>query len=92
MIKRNTKKQFSWTMYMSCVVVLGQLMHFFQAWKIFSSQSARDVSIISYLICLVLLIHWLGYGLLIKNRLLIIAEGLGLLGATLVMLGILLYG
>jgi len=74
------------------VVVLGQLMHFFQAWKIFSSQSARDVSIISYLICLVLLIHWLGYGLLIKNRLLIIAEGLGLLGATLVMLGILLYG
>ena len=77
---------------MSCVVVLGQLMHFFQAWKIFSSQSARDVSIISYLICLVLLIHWLGYGLLIKNRLLIIAEGLGLLGATLVMLGILFYG
>ena len=92
MINKNMEQKLSWTMYISCVVVLGQLMHFFQAWKIFSSESAHDVSIISYLICLVLLLHWLGYGVLIKNRLLIIAEGLGILGALLVTVGILLYG
>jgi len=77
---------------MSVIVTLGQSMHFFQSWKIFSTQSAEDVSMISYLICLTLLLHWLGYGYLIKNRLLIIAEGMGLLGAVLVVVAILLYG
>ena len=90
MIKEIVKK-FSWQNYMSVVVILGQSMHFFQSWKIFSTQSAEDVSIVSYLICLILLLHWLGYGYLIKNRLLIIAEGTGLLGSILVIIEILLY-
>jgi uncharacterized protein with PQ loop repeat len=42
-------------------------------------------------ICVLLLVHWLLYGYLIKNRVLIIAEGLGLLGAILVLIGILIY-
>lgn len=91
MIKR-VIKSFSWKGYMSIIVVLGQSMHFFQSWKIFSTRSAEDVSMVSYLICFTLLLHWLGYGYLIKNRLLIIAEGTGLLGTLLVIIGILLYG
>lgn len=77
--------------YMSWVVVLGQSMHFIQAWKIYTNKSAADVSLTAYIICILLLIHWLGYGFLIKNRVLIIAEGLGLLGSTLVIIGILIY-
>ena len=52
---------------MSWIVVLGQSMHFIQAWKIFTTKSAEDVSIISYIICLLLVIHWLGYGIIIND-------------------------
>jgi MtN3 and saliva related transmembrane protein len=77
--------------YMSWIVVLGQSMHFIQAWKIYKIKSAEDVSAISYIICITLLIHWLCYGYLIKNRVLIIAEGLGLMGSILVLIGIFTY-
>jgi MtN3 and saliva related transmembrane protein len=77
--------------YMSWVVVIGQSMHFVQAWKIYVTKSAEDVSAIAYIICVLLLLHWLLYGYLIKNMVLIKAEGLGLLGAILVLIGILIY-
>ena len=76
---------------MSWVVVLGQSMHLIQAWKIYTTKSAEDVSLAAYAICILLLIHWLGYGFLIKNRVLIIAEGVGLLGSILVVVGIIIY-
>ena len=78
--------------YMSWIVVLGQSMHFIQAWKIYTTKSSSDVSLTAYIICMILLLHWFSYGLLIKNKVLIIAEGLGLLGAISVVIGILLYG
>ena len=77
--------------YMSWIVVLGQSMHFIQAWKIYHTKSAEDVSATAYIICIILLIHWLYYGYLTKNRVLVIAEGLGLVGATLVLTGIFVY-
>jgi len=77
--------------YMSCIVVLGQTMHFIQAWKIYETKSSEDISVSSYIICVILLIHWLCYGVLIKNRVLIIAEGLGLVGCILVLIGIFAY-
>ena len=77
--------------YMSWIVVLGQSMHFIQAWKIYDTKSAEDVSAVSYIICMILLIHWFLYGFLIKNRVLIIAEGLGLIGSILVLIGIFNY-
>lgn len=76
---------------MSIIVIIGQSMHFFQAWKIFNIKSAHDISVISYSLCLLLIIHWLCYGILIKNKLIIAAESLGLLGVTLVMIGIYFY-
>jgi len=77
--------------YMSWTVVLGQSMHFIQAWKIYTTKSATDVSLTAYIICMLLLAHWLGYGILIKNKVLIIAEGLGLIGSISVAIGILIY-
>jgi hypothetical protein len=34
--------------YMSWVVVIGQSMHFLQAWKIYVTKSAEDFSAIAY--------------------------------------------
>ena len=76
---------------MSWVVNLGQSMHYIQAWKIFTTKSAEDISLIAYIICLVLLIHWLIYGIVIKDKVIILAETLGVIGAILVIFGTVLY-
>ena len=77
--------------YLSVIVILGQSMHFIQAWKIFDAKSSEDVSLASYLICLALLLHWIMYGIFIRNKVLVIAEALGIIGVTLVITGICLY-
>lgn len=77
--------------YMSWVVCLGQSMHYVQAYKIFSTKSAEDISLISYLIGLVLLGHWLIYGFLAKDRVIIFAETLGIIGVSFIIIGTQLY-
>ena len=77
--------------YMLWIVGLGQSMHFIQAWKIYRTKSAEDVSATAYIICIILLVHWLCYGFLIKNKILVMAEGIGLLGSLMVLLGIFIY-
>lgn len=88
---RMDNKKYIFTMYMSWVVNLGQSMHYIQAWKIFTTKSAEDISLIAYIICLVLLIHWLIYGIVIKDKVIILAETLGVIGAILVIFGTVLY-
>ena len=78
--------------YMISIMTFGQSAHYIQAWKIFTRQSASDVSLLSYSICSILLLHSLGYAILIKKRLLILAEGVGLIGSGIVITGIMLYG
>ena len=77
---------------MTSVITLGQSAHYIQAWKIFTTQSASDMSLLSYNIVFVLLLHAFGYSILINKKLLMIAEGVGLIGAGIVIAGILLYG
>ena len=84
-------KKYIFTIYMSWVVNLGQSMHYIQAWKIFTAKSAEDISLIAYIICLVLLIHWLIYGIIIKDKVIILAETLGVIGAILVIFGTVIY-
>ena len=84
-------KKYIFTIYMSWVVNLGQSMHYIQAWKIFTTKSAEDISLIAYIICLVLLIHWLIYGVVIKDKVIILAETLGVIGAILVIFGTVIY-
>ena len=88
---RMNNKKYIFTIYMSWVVNLGQSMHYIQAWKIFTTKSAEDISLIAYIICLVLLIHWLIYGIVIKDKVIILAETLGVIGAILVIFGTVLY-
>ena len=84
-------KKYIFTIYMSWVVNLGQSMHYIQAWKIFTTKSAEDISLIAYIICLVLLIHWLIYGIIIKDKVIILGETLGVIGAILVIFGTVIY-
>ena len=86
---QNNKKAFA--LYMSWVANLGQVMHYIQAWKIFITHSAEDISLVAYCICLFLLVNWLLYGLVIQDRVIIFAETFGIIGASLVITGALLY-
>lgn len=89
-MKKKTKDLIG--IYMTSMMTLGQSAHYIQAWKIFSRRSALDVSILSYSICLILLLHSLGYAILIRKKMLMLAEGVGLVGLISVISGILLYG
>lgn len=58
-------------LYMTGVIALGQSAHYIQAWKIFVTQSASDMSLLSYSIYFTLLLHAFGYSILINKKLLI---------------------
>ena len=79
-------------LYMTGVIALGQSAHYIQAWKIFTTQSASDMSLLSYSIYFTLLLHAFGYSILINKKLLMFAEVVGLIGSGSVIVGILLYG
>jgi uncharacterized protein with PQ loop repeat len=51
---------------MTSVIALGQSAHYIQAWKIFVTQSASDMSLLSYSIYFTLLLHAFGYSILIS--------------------------
>ena len=65
--------------YIMTVGILGQSMHYIQAYKIFSTQSAEDISLPAYLICLFLLVNWLIYGAVKKAKALIYDEVIGII-------------
>lgn len=77
--------------YMICVGVGGQLLFYAQAFCIFQDQCAKDVSLTGFLIGLFSVTNWLIYGLVIKNRVLILSNIFAVIGAILVITGILLY-
>jgi MtN3 and saliva related transmembrane protein len=77
--------------YMSIIGPIGNLMFFVQAYKIFNTKSAESISISAFSISIVGLSSWLIYGLLIKNKPLILANLVGVVGAFLVLTGTLVY-
>ncbi len=77
--------------YMVIVGILGQLVFYAQAYKIFTTQSAGDVSSVGFSIGLISVASWLAYGIVIKSRPLIIGNIVAVLGASLVLIGISLY-
>ena len=77
---------------MGIIGSLGQLLFYFQAFNIFWNKNAGEVTFIGFIISFISLSCWLTYGLLIKDRPLIIANITGVIGAFLVIIGIILYG
>ncbi len=77
--------------YMLVVGIVGQMIFFMQGLEIFLKSSAQDVSIIGFGVGLIATSSWLTYGVLIRNRVLIIANIFGVIGALFVLTGILIH-
>lgn len=71
-------------------VLLG-LANVPQAYKIFKSKSAKDISLASFLIIEFGSLVWVLYGLEIKNYPIVIPNILGLVSTTFVLIGYFLY-
>jgi len=63
-----------------------------QAIKIFKRKSAKDISIITYSLIWIGTIVWTIYGFELNNQAVIIANGLGAIITSFVMVGWFLYG
>ena len=78
--------------YMLVIGILGQSVFYVQAAAIFINCSAKDVSLLGFSLGLISVASWLIYGILIKNKVLIISNSVAVLGAILVIAGVLIYG
>jgi MtN3 and saliva related transmembrane protein len=78
--------------YMLVMGVLGQMLYYIQGVKIFLSESAEGVSFFAFLLGLISVSSWLVYGLLIKNKALVISSFVAVFGALIVIAGIFMYG
>ena len=78
--------------YMYVVGVGGNLFFYIQAGKIFYYRHAEGVSVLAFGVALWAVMSWFVYGLALENRVLIVANIVGTIGAALVVTGCLLYG
>jgi MtN3 and saliva related transmembrane protein len=75
---------------MIAVGISGQTLFYFQAYKIYSMASANDVSGWGFTFAFLSLVCWLIYGIIIKNKVLIIVNTFATIGAFLTLLAIVL--
>jgi MtN3 and saliva related transmembrane protein len=91
-----TKKKITFRLlygyYMIFIGVFGQLVFFAQAHKIFITKSASDVSMLGFVAGLISVTSWLIYGIMLKDRPLIIANAVACSGAIAVLIGVVIYG
>jgi uncharacterized protein with PQ loop repeat len=71
--------------------VLGQIYFYIQGLEIFLRQSAHGVSLIGFVIGFLVVSSWEIYGLLMRNRIMIISNIVAMLGALFVIIGILVH-
>ena len=86
-----TKLHNRYEKYMFVVGILGQLLYYVQGVKIFIDRSAEDVSLPAFLIGFVAVSSWMVYGIVIKNKVLVISNIVAMIGALFVIIGKLLY-
>ena len=77
--------------YMLLVAIMGQLLYYIQAWKIFYTQSAEDISLAAYSVSCIALIHWIIYGFIIQDKIIIRSVSIGIIGAIIVIIGVIRY-
>jgi MtN3 and saliva related transmembrane protein len=77
--------------YMLFIGIIGQLAIYIQAYLIFTNKSAVDVSLVANLFTFVSLTSWLIYGLILKNKILIISNLFAVIGNIWVLTGIWMY-
>ena len=77
--------------YMIFAGILGQYLFYAQAYKIFTTKSANDLSFDGFIVIVVSALSWLIYGILHKSFPLIITNIAALIGMFLVIAGILIH-
>jgi MtN3 and saliva related transmembrane protein len=77
--------------YMLVVGIGGNLFFYIQAWRIFSIKDATAVSLTAQFVIFWAVVSWFGYGLLLKDKVLIAANVVAIVGALLVIAGKLIY-
>ena len=81
-----------YAIYMIVIGILGQAVYLAQAYKIFTTKSAHDLSMFGFVFGLIGVFSWFIYGIVLKNTPLIIANLVATLAALLVVIGIIIYG
>jgi MtN3 and saliva related transmembrane protein len=77
---------------MYVVGIGGNLFFYIQAWEIYTTRSARDVSLAAFVVAFWAVASWFAYGLVLRNWVLISANIVAMIGAAAVIIGKLMYG
>lgn len=77
--------------YMIFIGVFGQGVFYSQFYTILQNKSAQDVSLFGFTCGFISVFSWLVYGLMLRDKPLIIANTIATLGALLVLMAILIY-
>lgn len=80
---------FQWYMYV--VGIGGNLFFYIQAYEIFTRRSANDVSLPAFCVALWAVSSWFAYGVVLRNKVLISANIVAIIGAASVVIGKLVY-
>ena len=77
--------------YMIVAGSIGHFLFFLQAFKIISTQCSHDVSLGGFLFSLFSMSNWLVYGILTRNKVVALTNIIGVTGATICIICILIY-
>ncbi len=78
--------------YMFVVGIGGNLLFYLQAWKIFANRSAGDVSLPAFIVGLWAVTSWFFYGVMLRDKVILAANAVAIVGCLLVIAGWVLYG
>ena len=78
--------------YMYVVGIAANLFFYIQAYEIFTTRSARDVSLSAFCVAFWAVASWFAYGVALRNWVLISANIVAMIGSALVVIGRLMYG
>ena len=92
-IEKTTRSKFLnyYEKYMIAAGVLGQMLFYIQGIKIFLTRSANDISIFGFSIGIISYVSWVVYGVLIKNRAILITNSIGLIGIIFASIGTIIH-
>jgi len=69
------------------VAVAGNGIFYIQGWKIFANESAKDVSATAFSFSFWAVSSWFVYGIVTKDKVIILANIIAMIGAALVLFG-----
>jgi MtN3 and saliva related transmembrane protein len=85
------KAKNAYGIYMTFIGICSQVFFYLQAYKIFKHHSAENLSFYAFLIALVCSLHWLLYGMVIRDKPIFVSNMLGCVGISLNIIGMLIY-